>query len=292
MSLILAICVDTRTAESKTDFVQPGSNGLLDTILKANSFMKEVKQTSDATLDSRLLVETADLSYKKTANLNLGNAIESVDVEEFVSKCISFMRTGSGSVQLHGARDRDDLEDDDGNAMDWARLGHHAAFPRNSRPPVPGFLLGPLSVQKRARIPRGKRASQRQTQTQIIRPEELKASDLEKKDNNNLTALCAKIRNTLATVSREGEEAVEREHRPDMSPAETKALMKRHNIADNGGINFFRFAINPRSFGQTVENLFYISFLIREAGVALAEDETGLPTLRLWSQILAYPSRC
>jgi hypothetical protein len=245
--------------------------------------MLEIKQTSDATLDSRLLVETADLSYKKTVNLNLGSATESVDVEEFVSKCISFMRTGSGTIQRGGRAQGDDQEEDDGNAMDWARLGHHAAFPRNSRPAVPGFLLGPLSVQQRARIPRGKRASQRQTQTQVVRPEELRASDLEKKDNNNLTALCTNIRDTLATVIHDGEEAVEREHRPEMSEAEIKALMRRHNMANNGGVDFFRFAINPHSFGQTVENLFYISFLIREAGIAVAKDEDDLPTLREYS---------
>lgn len=40
-----------------------------------------------------------------------------------------------------------------------------------------------------------------------------------------------------------------------------------------GRLNLFRVIINPDSFGQSVENLFYLSFLIRDAEVALEFDE-------------------
>ena len=36
----------------------------------------------------------------------------------------------------------------------------------------------------------------------------------------------------------------------------------------------FRLIINPESFGQSVENLFYLSFLIRDGKAALEFDET------------------
>ena len=38
-------------------------------------------------------------------------------------------------------------------------------------------------------------------------------------------------------------------------------------------INMFRLIINPESFGQSVENLFYLSFLIRDGKAALEFDE-------------------
>jgi Nse4 C-terminal len=46
------------------------------------------------------------------------------------------------------------------------------------------------------------------------------------------------------------------------------------------GINFFRFVINPHSFGQSVENLFYLSFLTHD-GIASLEmdDEDDEPIL-------------
>jgi hypothetical protein len=40
-------------------------------------------------------------------------------------------------------------------------------------------------------------------------------------------------------------------------------------------INFFKFIINPTSFGQSVENMFYVSFMIRDAKIAfeVVDDE-------------------
>lgn len=40
-------------------------------------------------------------------------------------------------------------------------------------------------------------------------------------------------------------------------------------------INFFKFLINPESFSQTVENLFYCAFLTRDGRVSIQEDDDG-----------------
>jgi hypothetical protein len=45
-------------------------------------------------------------------------------------------------------------------------------------------------------------------------------------------------------------------------------------------IPFFQFIMNPDSFSQTVENLFYLAFLVKDGKVALEmDDETGEPML-------------
>eukprot|EP00055_Hartaetosiga_balthica_P010836 m.47503 g.47503 ORF g.47503 m.47503 type:complete len:272 (-) comp7335_c1_seq1:33-848(-) len=44
-------------------------------------------------------------------------------------------------------------------------------------------------------------------------------------------------------------------------------------------VNFFKFVVNPKSFGQTVENIFHLSFMVRDGDVSVALDENGLPTL-------------
>ena len=66
--------------------------------------------------------------------------------------------------------------------------------------------------------------------------------------------------------------------------------MKRAHLASNGDVSLFEFAINPDSFGQTVENLFYISFLIREGSLAVAKDDDGLPTLSRLFPLLKFRS--
>lgn len=45
----------------------------------------------------------------------------------------------------------------------------------------------------------------------------------------------------------------------------------------------FRFALNPDSFCDSVENLFYISFLIRDGKAAIIEDNEGDPILCMYA---------
>lgn len=276
-----------------------GSDGLIRTLEKANQIFASVKQTSDATLDSRLLVSAADLSAKRTTQLNLGDASHGIDVDDFVGKCITFMRRGPSSGDLTSSsrrrRRQDDSDEDgsaaensadEGDAFNWEWLGLQACFPSSVRPPVPGFLLGPLSVQKRVRKHTQRRERlQKLDPRDAARPEVLKTQDLEQVENANLTTLCKNIRGLLAERMLEGQRMTELERTDDMSPEEIQALMAGHGIAGDEGIPLFQFVVNPRSFGQTVENLFYVSFLIKEGSVGFGNDGNGLPTLRKFTRI-------
>ncbi|KAL1957707.1 hypothetical protein VTO42DRAFT_5550 [Malbranchea cinnamomea] len=283
--------------DSRMEYLRPESTGIRDAVERANELFKSVKQTSDATIDSRLLVNAADLSYKRTAHAVLGGGSTGIDVDEFISKCISFMRggveDGSSPSQIifgtqrrrrishrsQGAGDDSDNEDD---VLNWDWLGRRACFPYNSRPSLPGFLLGPLSIQKRTRQVTQRRARQERIDpSQAVRPQQLKASDLEKQETSNLTAICTEILDLLKKTRAERERRAEEElnQMEDVTEDIAMEVMEKHGIADDAGIPLFRFCINPQSFGQTVENLFYVSFLIKEGSVGVSMDSNDLPTL-------------
>src|SRR5204863_1512955 len=113
-----------------------------------------------------------------------------------------------------------------------------ACFPHNLRPSLTGFLLGPLSVQKRVRQQTQRRARQERIDpSQAVRPQELQAADLEKQENSNLTALCTNIRQVLIKTQEESERLVTMElsQRSEVTKDEAMEVMNKYGISDDGG---------------------------------------------------------
>lgn len=263
--------------DSRSEYLQIGSSGLKGVVEKSNKLFNQVKQTSDATLDSRLLVDAAELSHRKAQQLTLGSSAQGIDVNEFVSKCILYMRRASS-----GGADESDDEDGRGEHLDWAHLGRTACRPFNVRPPVPAFLLGPLSVQKRIRPPTQRTQTQRRTKVPITRPEDLERNEIENGGKEaSVTFQAKKIRDHLdrCRTARRSSAGATIQRRRDSTPAQRRSIQAEHGLASNNEISFWPYIVNPSSFGQTVENLFYVSFLIREGSVAVEEDSDGIPTL-------------
>ena len=285
-NLVHVACTSLTTADNRDDYVKSRDSGLLDAIKTQNSLFGKVRQTADATVDSRFLVSASDLAGKKLNN-SLGNSGVGIDLDQFVSKCIYFMKSGG---HIAGEEDApalavgdDDEEDPDG--LDWALLGRRACFPRNRRPPTSSFLLGPLSVQRRVRVTQKKARSQRQPLGPATRPQEIQTGDIQQNESNNLTTLVRGIRSRLAQHITVSQTLVEEELGAEdevTEEAQTAALV-RHRIAmtsdQEAAVNLLDFAINPHDFGQTVENLFYISFLVKEGNAKIVKDAHGLPLL-------------
>ncbi len=282
--------------ENSEEYLQSGSHGLYDTIIKANELTKQVRQTTEATIDSRLLVSTTDLSYRKTLRLTQGSLSQGVDVDELVSKCITFMRQERGNpgqgeeeeeedntaTQQRRRRENsngiDDSEDRDGDMMNWGHLGRFACLPHSRRPALSGLLLGPLSVDRKVRRVTKRSAPFRPNNLAETRPEILNIDNLAKKEND-LTAICGKIFQQLQNIQEQVQEAVAEAIQDEMSDEEKIDIMHKHGLRRTGGIDLMRFVVNPKSFGQTVENIFYVSFLIRDGRIEIEYDEYDLPAL-------------
>jgi hypothetical protein len=286
--------IEKDLTENRAEYLQPESTGLLDALHRANEVASSVKQPTDATIDSRILVTTADYAYKKTVQAISGESVQGVDADQFIAKCIGFMRRAEGAVmegpqapsaiqrrrrRQNEGDDSDDAGGDDGDMLNWAHLGRFACIQHNARPSVPGFLLGPLSVEKRARKPVQRRQGLKHNSLKLTQPDVVSPEDVEKSENANLTVLCSRILARLKKVQRDGQAAVEKEYTEDMSQAEINRLMDKYGVNEGGGVDYFRFVVNPYSFGQTVENMFYVSFLIRDGKAGITIVDNGLPVL-------------
>jgi non-structural maintenance of chromosomes element 4 len=106
------------------------------------------------------MVCVSDVAKTKAREIKFGDAAFNVD--EYVTKLVTFMN----GRHLVGQNDSD-RED----SMDWAALGH-LAMAICSRPPTIGFMLGPLSVEKKERKVT-KRQAERRDDTQAVRPQEV-----------------------------------------------------------------------------------------------------------------------
>lgn len=291
--------------DNRAEYLTANSTGIRDTLLKSNALAKQVRQTADATIDSRLFVNVSDLAKKKTLRMTAGDNAQGIEVDDFVSKIRLYMRAAAGQSEDYvpnrgtqgrqrrgGHTQNEDSDDDvhDGDPLNWEYLGRHACLPNNARPSLPGFLLGPLSLQKRARKAIVRRVALKASNLEETRPEVLRAGDIEKSENANLTYLCGMIQRRLKEMSTKLVNKVEDAVTDDMTEEEQLALMDQYGVSENKNIAFFKFAINPFSFPQTIENMFYISFLIRDGKVGVEIDENDMVFLGLSSLPLPFPS--
>ncbi|KAA8567734.1 hypothetical protein EYC84_008205 [Monilinia fructicola] len=132
--------------------------------------------------------------------------------------------------------DDDSDNDNDGEMLNWEFLGRNACLPNNARPSVPGFLLGPLSLQKRARRATVRRAPLRPNNLQETRPEVLKADDIEKSENANLTYLCTKIQDKLRAIQEKYTAAAEDEISEEMTEEERREALRDHFLVRDGKV--------------------------------------------------------
>ncbi|KAJ7703931.1 Nse4 C-terminal-domain-containing protein [Mycena rosella] len=214
---------------------------LEDKVKRANEIFEKVKNTQEATLDSLFFVKTSTINSRKARALKFGTG--TFDVDDFVTKLVAFM--GGYKPPQDVSSDASDDEEEDDSPLDWAKIGRRA-MAKSRRVPAMGFMLGPLSIEQKQRAankPREKLEKNKKDQT---RPQELREEDIQRSENETTK--------NVAIVA---------------------AVLEQ---LEDTKINIFRLVVNPESFAQSVENIFYLSFLIRDAKAALEIDtETGEP---------------
>ncbi|KAJ7774408.1 Nse4 C-terminal-domain-containing protein [Mycena olivaceomarginata] len=209
---------------------------LTSNVKRADELFSKVKAPQEATLDSAFLLKTSNTSARYARALKLGSG--GFDRDDFVTRLILFM---GGYKAPEDASS--DFEDDSNEYLDWAKIGRRA-LAKSRRVPAMGFMLGPLSIEQKARAAHKPRAKLEKNKNDERKPQEIREEDIARSENETTKNVA-----TVATLL----EQVER-------------------------VNLFKVVINPDSFAQSAENIFYLSFLIRDAKVAFEiDDESGEP---------------
>ncbi|KAI0086797.1 Nse4 C-terminal-domain-containing protein [Irpex rosettiformis] len=232
--------LQTRFDDANKDKEPVNAEDVLETVQKANELFDKVKGTSEATMDSNLLLRASMKSAMLARAMKSGGG--AFDVDDFVSKLITFMG-GRRNAEIR-EDDSDVVDDDDGDGLplDWERIGWKV-MAKSRRVPVMDFMLGPLSIEAKKRNI-GKRSKLEKNINDQKKPQNITEQDIQRSEQET-TKNVAVLENLLQEV---------------------------------GNVNLFRFIVNPNDFGQSVENMFHLSFLIRDGKCALNIEE-GEPVI-------------
>ncbi|KAI0631545.1 Nse4 C-terminal-domain-containing protein [Trametes polyzona] len=217
-----------------------------DKLRRANALFEQVKAINEATKDSNLLVRFSNISAAKARAMKSGSG--AFDVDDFVARLITYMG-GRKPVSPAGGEDEDESEYDAGAPLDWERIARRA-LAKSRRVPAMDFMLGPLSIEAKKRTV-AKRAKLEKNKEDLKKPQEVTEEDITRSENET-----------------------------------TKNVANLERILESTGpVNLFKLIVNPNDFGQSVENMFYLSFLIRDGKCAFQiEEETGEPVVMLCEQ--------
>ncbi|KAF5380522.1 hypothetical protein D9615_004519 [Tricholomella constricta] len=213
---------------------------LMKQVHQADLLFDKVKGPQEATLDSHFLLMASNMGAQKARAMKSGSG--AFDVDEFVAKLVTFM---GGRKSLEDQAENDpDVEEDTDVSLEWAKIGRKA-LAKSRRVPVMSFMLGPLSIEQKKRTT-VKRAKLEKNKEELRKPQELKEEDISRSQNET-----------------------------------TKNVAVLEAILNDIGeqVNVFNFVINPNDFAQSVENIFYLSFLIRDGKVAFETNEDGEPVV-------------
>ncbi|KAK9465890.1 Nse4 C-terminal-domain-containing protein [Lipomyces arxii] len=236
--------------ESRPAYLKPSSDGVQITVNRVNELYKGVRQAAEAVLDSELLTITSELAYQQARNVKLGAAPQ-FDLDDYVLQIKRFLTIGRhpNGETTNESDDEDNENDDDLEA--WKRVGGlaGAVLLRPTMNKLFMDLVDPKAPRQQTQRNSGNTLTR--NRADLVEPEVLSKDDIAESNNGTSTV--------VMTV---------------------KAIME----VCGEPVNLFELILNPESFSQSVENLFYVSFLVREGLVTIDKDAQGIPLASLVKQ--------
>jgi len=195
------------------------------------NFKSSVRAPAEAAIDSRALRFYSETALKKSKLFKTD--VSAFDADDFILRFGQVMSAKAPIDTVGNSSDDDEFVSDQ---INWFKVGERLMrFSR--RAPTLDLMYGPLEIQHKKRK-LTQRAKLEKHESERKEPELIDGKDIER------------------------------------SQREMSALIKNISdiLTDRGGasgMNLFEFFINPDSFSQSVENLFCLSFLIRDGKAAI-----------------------
>ncbi|NXU54592.1 NSE4A protein, partial [Turnix velox] len=233
--------------ENREDMLSSKSNKLTEALEEANKLFRGVRRSREAALDAQFLVIASSLGKEKANELH--SEMAAFDSLVFAEDLLTFM--GINRVQVQ--RNDSDSEGTSSGYLPsdaWHKLGEEAEK-YFRRAPSFHYMLGSFSSDP----PVPKQRVERQK----------KASKGEQKQ-----AMPAQLKKMEESHQEATEKEVER----------ILGLLQTHFKNDpDTPISFFDLVIDPNSFARTVENIFHVSFIIRDGFAKIKLDDDKLPII-------------
>ncbi|XP_049711563.1 non-structural maintenance of chromosomes element 4 homolog A [Elephas maximus indicus] len=232
--------------QNREDILNAGDK-LTEVLEEANTLFNEVSRAREAVLDAHFLVLASDLGKEKAKQLR--SDLNSFDTLRYVEALLTHMGVNPLEAEelIHdeGGSDSELLVYDS-----WKRAGKTAENTFNKTHTF-HFLLGSIQGEPPEPKPRADRPKKtRTTEEQRVMPTQLKR--MEESHQEATEKEVERILGLLQTYFQED---------PDTP------------------ISFFDFVVDPHSFPRTVENIFHVSFIIRDGFARIRLDDDRLPVI-------------
>ncbi|XP_038070924.1 non-structural maintenance of chromosomes element 4 homolog A-like [Patiria miniata] len=240
------------TQRNRQDLIQPESDGLKDTLDRADTLFTQVTKSKcprEAALDSHLMVLVSSLGNERAQKLHTD--FHTFDPKEFAEKLVSFM--GDRRIPNEEGERRNVPFPKEG----WSKLGQ-AAKACFRRAPAFHFMLGSFErgeAPAKTRKQSAARQKEKDTGPAVV-PKQVQS--MGKSHQEVTTEEVERMLGILHQVTNFDAQEETQEIEP---------------------VSLFEFVINPHSFSQTVENIFHLSFLVKDGHAEVALDDDRLPII-------------
>ncbi|XP_066095836.1 non-structural maintenance of chromosomes element 4 homolog A isoform X1 [Saccopteryx bilineata] len=232
--------------QNREDILNAGDK-LTEVLEEANTLFNEVSRAREAVLDAHFLVLASDLGKEKAKQLR--SDLSSFDMLRYVETLLTHM--GVNPLEAEELIRDEDSSDFEFIVYDSWKISGKTAENTFNKTHTFHFLLG--SIQGECPVPKPR--TERPKKTRTINEEGEMPAQLKRMEESHQEATekeVERILGLLQTYFRDD---------PDTP------------------ISFFDFVVDPHSFPRTVENIFHVSFIVRDGFARIKLDQDRMPII-------------